>query len=40
MRKPNSLPALIFVVIVVLGLALAYATAAPPYYGATAGSPS
>jgi regulator of protease activity HflC (stomatin/prohibitin superfamily) len=32
MRKPNSLPALIFVVIVVLGLALAYGTAAPPYY--------
>jgi regulator of protease activity HflC (stomatin/prohibitin superfamily) len=30
MRKPNSLPALIFAVIVALGLALAYATAAPP----------
>ena len=36
MRKPNSLPALIFVVIVVLGLALAYGTAAPPYYHASA----
>ena len=35
MRKPNSLPALIFVVIVLIGLALAYATAAPPYYGAS-----
>jgi regulator of protease activity HflC (stomatin/prohibitin superfamily) len=30
MRKPNSLPALIFAVIVAVGLALAYATAAPP----------
>jgi regulator of protease activity HflC (stomatin/prohibitin superfamily) len=35
MRKSNSLPTLIFVVIVVLGLALAYATAAPPYFGAS-----
>jgi regulator of protease activity HflC (stomatin/prohibitin superfamily) len=35
MRHSNSLPTLIFVVIVVLGLALAYATAAPPYYGAS-----
>ncbi|MFZ1963127.1 MAG: slipin family protein [Roseiarcus sp.] len=30
MRKPNSLPTLIFVVIVAVGLALAYETAAPP----------
>jgi regulator of protease activity HflC (stomatin/prohibitin superfamily) len=36
MRRPNSLPALMFVVIVVLGLALAYGTAAPPYYHASA----
>ena len=36
MRKSNSLPTLIFVVIVGLGLALAYATAAPPYYHASA----
>ncbi len=35
MRKSNSLPALIFVVIVLVGLALAYATEAPPYYGAS-----
>ena len=35
MRKSNSLPALIFVVVVLVGLALAYATAAPPYYGAS-----
>jgi regulator of protease activity HflC (stomatin/prohibitin superfamily) len=32
MRKPNSLPALIFFVIVGLGLALAYSVAAPPDY--------
>jgi regulator of protease activity HflC (stomatin/prohibitin superfamily) len=36
MRKSNSLPTLIFVVIVALGLALAYGTAAPPYYHASA----
>jgi regulator of protease activity HflC (stomatin/prohibitin superfamily) len=30
MRKPNSLPALMFVVILLIGLPLAYATAAPP----------
>ena len=35
MRKPNSLPGLIFALIVLLGLAFAYATAAPPYYGAS-----
>ena len=36
MRKSNSLPTLIFAVIVVVGLALAYATAAPPSFGASA----
>ena len=36
MRKPNSLPTLIFAVIVVVGLALAYATAAPPFFSASA----
>ena len=35
MRNPNSLPALIFAVIVAVGLALAYGTAAPPYYSAS-----
>jgi regulator of protease activity HflC (stomatin/prohibitin superfamily) len=35
MRKSNSLPTLIFVVIVALGLALAYAIAAPPYFRAS-----
>jgi regulator of protease activity HflC (stomatin/prohibitin superfamily) len=35
MRNPNSLPALIFAVIVVVGLALAYGAAAPPYYSAS-----
>ncbi len=37
MRKSNSLPTLIFVVIVAIGLALAYSTAAPPDYHASVG---
>jgi len=35
MRKSNSLPTLIFVVILALGLGLAYSTAAPPAYQAS-----
>src|SRR5208282_2579940 len=36
MRNPSSLPALIFVVILGIGLAFAYSTFAPPDYGASA----
>jgi regulator of protease activity HflC (stomatin/prohibitin superfamily) len=37
MRKPNSLPILIFFVILAFGLAVAYGAAAPPEFGASAG---